>query len=52
MTYVWFSLVFAGGYVASIYSWPWIRKVANGAAAEAEILRNKAREIEAKIRGN
>ncbi len=42
--------LFAGGYVASIYSWPWVRKVVSGAEAEALRLRDRAREIEAKIR--
>ena len=33
---------FAGGYAASIYSWPRIKLVINGAQAEAKALRAKA----------
>lgn len=40
-----------GGYIASIYSWPWVREKFNGAVAEAEVLRQRARDLEAKIRG-
>lgn len=43
--------VFIGGYLASIYSWPWIRLQANGLSAEAINLRTKAAQLENKIRG-
>lgn len=42
---------FAGGYAASIYSWPWIRLQANGLSDEAVSLRAKAAQLENKIRG-
>lgn len=49
---VWHLLIvaFAAGYVASIYSWPWIKEHANGALTEARSLRAKAEALEAKIR--
>lgn len=46
-----FAAVFAGGYIVSIYSWPWIRLQANGLSAEAISLRVKAQQIENKIKG-
>lgn len=42
--------LFAGGYVASIYTWPEIRTFMAGAEAEIIKLRDRAREIEAKIK--
>ena len=42
---------FAGGYVASIASWPWIRARAIGAAAEINQLRARAKALEDQIRG-
>ena len=44
-------IFFAGGYAASIYSWPWFKEHANGALTEARRLRARAEAIEAKIRG-
>jgi hypothetical protein len=49
-----FSLVlagFAGGYAASVFSWPWLRAHVTGAVAEIERLRARAQAIENKIRG-
>lgn len=43
--------VFAGGYAASIYSWPTVKIWANGLSAEAVALRVKAQQLENKIRG-
>jgi len=45
------ALSFAAGYLAAVYAWPKVREVANGAKAEAEALRQKARALEAKIIG-
>lgn len=45
------AIGFAGGYAASVYSWPWIRLQANGLSAEAINLRTKAAQLENKIRG-
>ncbi len=42
---------FAGGYAASVYSWPWIRKNAIGAAAEVAQLRARAKALEDQIKG-
>ena len=39
-----------GGYVASIFTWPWVRKTAFGVQAEAENLRAKARDLEATVK--
>jgi hypothetical protein len=45
------ALAFAGGYAASIHSWPWVRTQAVGIAAETANLRRRAAALEAKIRG-
>lgn len=50
-TFLAYCAVFWGGYVASIYSWPWVRTQAIGAAAEATKLRQRARDLENKIKG-
>jgi membrane associated rhomboid family serine protease len=42
---------FAGGYAASIYSWPSIRASAIGASAEIARLRARARALEDQIKG-
>jgi hypothetical protein len=42
--------LFAAGYVVSIYSWPKIRIWINGISAEAADLRQKAAQLEAKLR--
>ncbi len=42
---------FAGGYAASIWSWPWIRTRAIGAGAEISRLRVRAKALEDRIRG-
>jgi hypothetical protein len=44
------AAVFAAGYAASIYSWPTIRIWINGISAEAVDLRQKAAQLEAKLR--
>ena len=43
-------VLFAGGYLASIYSWPTIRIWANGVTEEVERLRAKAEKLEARFR--
>ena len=43
-------VIFAGGYVASVYSWPKLREWMKGAEAEALSLRDKASTLEAKAR--
>ena len=45
MTYAWWIIIFAAGYAASIYTWPWIRLQSVGAAAEYDSLRAKADAI-------
>jgi hypothetical protein len=45
------TVIFAAGYAASIYSWPWLRTQAIGIAAETANLRQRAAALEAKIRG-
>jgi hypothetical protein len=40
-----------GGYAASIWSWPWIRANAIGAAAEINQLRARAKVLEDSIKG-
>lgn len=47
--FVFDAMLFAGGYVASIYSWPTIKIWANGLSAEAVSLRVKAQQLENKI---
>lgn len=42
---------FVGGYVASIFSWPWIRTAFIGAEAEYEKLRARADAVIQKARG-
>ena len=42
---------FAGGYAASVASWPWIRAHAIGASAEVAQLRARAKALEDSIRG-
>ena len=42
---------FAGGYVISIVSWPWLRTQSIGIAAEATALRARANALEDKIKG-
>lgn len=43
--------VLAGGYVASIYTWPAVRTALTGAQTEINKLKDRAKAIEAKIRG-
>lgn len=38
-------LGFAGGYVASIYTWPWIRTTVLGVEAEIGILRTRLNSL-------
>lgn len=38
-------LFIAGGYVASIYTWPWLRTKLLGAQAEADRLRARANAV-------
>jgi hypothetical protein len=42
---------FAGGYAASVVSWPWIRASAIGASAEISRLRARAKTLEDQIKG-
>jgi hypothetical protein len=42
---------FAAGYATSVYSWPWIRSHAIGAAAEINQLRARAKALEDTIKG-
>jgi hypothetical protein len=42
---------FAGGYAASVVSWPWIRASAIGASAEVSRLRARAKVLEDSIKG-
>jgi hypothetical protein len=42
---------FAGGYVASVVSWPWIRERAIGAGAEIDRLRARAKVLEDQLKG-
>ena len=42
---------FAGGYAASVYSWPTVRIWINGVSAEAISLRARAQQLENRIRG-
>jgi outer membrane murein-binding lipoprotein Lpp len=42
---------FAGGYVASVYSWPVVKIRINGLSAEVANLRAKAQQLENRIRG-
>ncbi len=49
---VWMLIAaFVGGYVGSIYSWPWIRAKALGAEAEAAKLRDRASAVLNAARG-
>jgi hypothetical protein len=42
---------FAGGYVASVYSWPAVKIRVNGLSAEVASLRARAQQLENRIRG-
>ncbi|HEV7601505.1 MAG TPA: hypothetical protein VGO49_14795 [Bradyrhizobium sp.] len=42
---------FAGGYAASVVSWPWIRSQAIGAGAEISRLRARAKALQDGIKG-
>lgn len=42
---------FAGGYAASVVSWPWIRARAIGASAEISRLRARAKALEDTFKG-
>lgn len=44
------AALLTAGYVASIYSWPRIRIWINGISTEAADLRQKAAQLEAKLR--
>jgi hypothetical protein len=44
-------LLFAGGYVAAIYTWPRVKVLWNGLETEARALRAKAMDLEAKLKG-
>jgi hypothetical protein len=41
---------FAGGYAASVYSWPAVKIRINGLSAETANLRAKAQQLENRIR--
>ncbi len=43
-------LAFAGGYAASIYTWPWLRTAIVGTEAEIASLRARASTLAASIR--
>jgi hypothetical protein len=45
------TVIFAAGYAASIYSWPWVRAQAIGISAEAANLRQRAAVLETRIKG-
>jgi hypothetical protein len=42
---------FAGGYAASVYSWPVVKIRISGLSAEVATLRAKAQQLENRIRG-
>jgi len=44
------AVSFAGGYAASVYTWPTIRIWINGVSAEAAHLRATAQQLETKLR--
>jgi len=44
------GLLIAVGYIASIYTWPWIRTKIIGVEAEADALRDRASAIITKAR--
>jgi hypothetical protein len=45
------AIAFAAGYAVSVFTWGWLRTVLRGIPAEAEALRQRARDLEAKLRG-
>lgn len=47
--YVWLLIGVAGGYAASIYTWPWIRTKINGVREEIAVLEERARALRGKI---
>jgi hypothetical protein len=49
MTMFLVSLAFAAGYIASIYSWPWIKLWVNGAKAEIAGLEARAAALKATL---
>lgn len=47
----WVAAVFGvGGYVASIFTWPKVREWISGKEVELEALKQKAKDLEAKIK--
>lgn len=50
MTLTLIALAFVGGYVASIFTWDRLHAVVIGLEQKAELLRDKARALEAKAR--
>jgi uncharacterized membrane protein YagU involved in acid resistance len=49
MMILFFSLTFAAGYIASIYSWPRIKLWVNGAKAEIAALEARAAALKAAL---
>lgn len=50
MNYIFPIAMFAGGFAASIFTWPKLKLWANGAMTEATNLRAKAAAIEAAVK--
>lgn len=50
LTFIGDILFVIGGYVLSIYTWPWIRLQINGAAQEYDRLRARADKIIAAVK--
>ncbi len=46
-----FVIPLAIGYVAAVWTWPWIRRMVLGAEAEAALLKAKADALLAKVKG-
>lgn len=46
-----YALAAAAGFIASIHLWPKLRQLAFGLQSEADRLRAKARDLEARLRG-
>jgi hypothetical protein len=49
MTFIFAFALFAGGYAASVYTWPKVKEWVNGAEAEFEKLKTKIDNLKGKL---
>ena len=49
LVWLFYISVFAGGYAASIFTWPWIKVQVNGIEAEIDAFKAKIAALKAKL---